>query len=140
MAKFRMGLTSISGGKLSTLVSIACSVAFVLFGYEQGVMGGVSTGSAFLGQFPSINTTTGNGNASLLGFVVAVYNIGCWLGSLLTMFIGEPLGRKITIIVGAAVLAVGTVIQCSAYDLPQLIVRQEKPLINSNRQNAIAEG
>lgn len=85
-------------------------------------MGGVITGPAFTKQFPSIDTTTANGNANLQGFVVAIYNIGCWAGSLLTMFIGEKLGRKLTIIVGALVLAVGTVIQCSAFELAQLMV------------------
>jgi MFS family permease len=85
-------------------------------------MGGVLTGTAFTKQFPTIDTTTGNGNATLQGFVVAIYTLGCWLGSLLTMVIAERLGRKRTIIVGASILAVGTVIQCSAYGLPQLMV------------------
>ena len=86
-------------------------------------MGGLITGSAFTKQFPSINTTTANGNAQLQGFVVAIYNIGCWAGSLLTMVVGERLGRKKTIMFGALVLAIGTIIQCSAYGLAQLMVR-----------------
>lgn len=90
---------------------------------EQGVMGGVDTGKAFTKQFPSIDTTTGSGNSTLLGLVVAIYNIGCWAGSLLTMLIGEPLGRKWTVVLGAAILAIGTAIQCSSYHIPQLIVR-----------------
>lgn len=92
---------------------------------EQGVMGGVITGPAFTKQFPSINTTTANGNTRLQGFTVAIYNIGCWAGSLLTMVIGEKLGRKKTIIFGASVLAIGTVIQCSSYALAQLLVRSQ---------------
>ncbi|KAH8800222.1 general substrate transporter [Xylogone sp. PMI_703] len=122
MYTFAAGSTRLSGPTLIRIVTFACSVAFVLFGYEQGVMGGVITGSAFTKQFPSINTTSGHGNANLQGFVVAIYNIGCWAGSLLTMFIGEPLGRKLTIIIGAIVLAVGTVIQCSSFELAQLMV------------------
>lgn len=85
-------------------------------------MGGIITGPAFTKQFPTINTTTGNGSSTLQGLVVAIYNIGCWAGSLLTMFIGEKLGRKRTVVVGAFVLAVGTVIQCSAFHIPQLMV------------------
>ena len=123
MSSFLTGSRSLSGKTLSRLVSLACSVAFVLFGYEQGVMGGVITGSAFTKQFPSINTSTGNGNSTLQGFVVAVYNIGCWLGALLVMLVGERLGRKKTIIVGASILAIGTVIQCSSFSVAQLIVR-----------------
>jgi len=137
MYDFSTGSRSLSGRTLSRLIGLACSIAFILFGYgwfaspqyqrvltstEQGVMGGVITGPAFTKQFPSINTTTANGNTRLQGFTVASYNIGCWAGSLLTMFIGDRLGRKRTIIIGASVLAVGTVIQCSSYGLPQLIV------------------
>lgn len=85
-------------------------------------MGGVITGPAFTQQFPSINTTTGQGNSTLQGFVVAVYNIGCWAGSLLTMVVGERLGRKRTIMIGATILAIGTVIQCSSFTIAQLIV------------------
>ena len=91
-------------------------------------MGGIDTGAASTKQFPSINTTTGNGSSTLLGLVVAIYNIGCWAGSLLTMFIGEPLGRKWTVLFGAVVLAVGTAIQCSSYHNPQLLVRSIFPL------------
>ncbi|KAI0933438.1 hypothetical protein AcV5_005585 [Taiwanofungus camphoratus] len=122
MHSFATGSERLSGHTLSRLVTLACAIAFILFGYEQGVMGGVITGSAFTAQFPSINTTTGNGNAQLQGFTVAIYNIGCWAGSLLTMFMGEQLGRKTTIIIGCVVLATGTVIQCSSYRLAQLLV------------------
>ncbi|KAI1619783.1 general substrate transporter [Exophiala viscosa] len=122
MHDFSTGSRTLSGQKLSRLIGLACSIAFILFGYEQGVMGGVITGPAFTKQFPSINTTTAKGNTQLQGFTVASYNIGCWAGSLLTMFIGDKLGRKRTIIIGASVLAVGTIIQCSSYDLAQLIV------------------
>lgn len=95
-------------------------------------MGGVITGPAFTKQFPTINTTTGDGNANMQGFVVGIYNIGCWAGSLLTMVIGGRLGRKKTIIVGATILALGTVIQCSAYSIPHLMVSclPEQCLVN----------
>ncbi|GAD97952.1 hypothetical protein FG04062.1 [Paecilomyces variotii No. 5] len=122
MSWYMIGYSRFSGATLSRLISLTCSIAFILFGYEQGVMGGVSTGPAFTKQFPAINITTGNGNAKLQGFVIASYNVGCWAGSLFTMVIGEPLGRKKTIVIGATVLAVGTVLQCSAFGLPQLIV------------------
>lgn len=96
-------------------------------------MGGIITGSAFTKQFPTINTTTGHGNATLQGFVVAIYNIGCWAGALLTVFIGEALGRKRTIIVGATILARGTVIQCSSYELVQLMAGKHPPECEENR-------
>ena len=57
-------------------------------------MGGVITGTAFTKRFPTTDTTSSNGNANLQDFVVAVCNIGCWIGSLMTMFIGERLGHS----------------------------------------------
>ena len=89
-------------------------------------MGGVITGTAFTKRFPTIDTTSGNGNANLKGFVVAVYNIGCWLGSLTTMFNGESLGRKRSVIVGAAILAIGSVIQFTSFGIPQLTYKRCK--------------
>ncbi|CAK7224533.1 hypothetical protein SCUCBS95973_005549 [Sporothrix curviconia] len=119
---FLTGYSKITGKPLIRLVGLTCSVAFILFGYEQGVMGGVISGSAFTEQFPSINTTSGNGNSTLQGFVVAVYSLGCWLGSLLCAVFADRLGRKRTVLVGETILICGTAIQCSAFGLPQLIV------------------
>ncbi|CAK7207184.1 hypothetical protein SEUCBS139899_009992 [Sporothrix eucalyptigena] len=119
---FLTGYARITGKPLIRLVGLTCSVAFVLFGYEQGVMGGVISGSAFTAQFPTINTTTGNGNSTLQGFVVAVYSLGCWIGSLLCALFADRLGRKRTVIVGESILICGTAIQCSAFGLPQLII------------------
>ncbi|KAJ9494547.1 hypothetical protein H2202_009979 [Exophiala xenobiotica] len=64
---------------------------------EQGVMGGVITGTAFTAQFPSINTTTAKGNTQLQGFTLGAYNIGSWLGALLTAVIAQLIvGRLVT--------------------------------------------
>ena len=116
------GYTRLHGKTLTRLIRLACGIAFILFGYEQGVMGGVITGSAFTKQFPSINTTTANGNAKLQGAVLGMYNIGSWAGSLLTAVLGERLGRKRSIILGCFVIAIGTALQCSSFTLAQLIV------------------
>jgi MFS family permease len=89
---------------------------------EQGVMGGVITGTAFTAQFPSINTTTAKGNTQLQGFTLGAYNIGSWLGALLTAVIGERLGRKGSVVVGCSIIAIGTALQCSSFQLAQLIV------------------
>jgi hypothetical protein len=36
------------------MLTISCGLAFVLFGYDQGVMSGLLTGAAFTTQFPEI--------------------------------------------------------------------------------------
>lgn len=58
-------------------------------------MSGLLTGTAFTKQFPEIDTTAdGSGSASLQGTVVAIYEIGCFFGSIFCLFAGERLGRR----------------------------------------------
>lgn len=85
-------------------------------------MSGLLTGTAFTNQFPEINTTTGNGSDSLQGLVVAIYEIGCFAGSLFCLFAGEKLGRKNCIWLGCFILTIGAVLQTTAYGIPQMIV------------------
>lgn len=93
------------------------------FGYDQGVMSGLLTGQAFTSQFPEIDTTeTGHGSASLQGTVVAIYEIGCFFGSLLALVSGEKLGRRRVIILGCLILTVGGALQASASTIPHMIV------------------
>ena len=58
----------------------------------------------------------------LLGISVASYNLGCFFGALITIWIGNILGRRKTIFLGSAIMVVGAALQCSAYGLPQFIV------------------
>lgn len=56
------------------------------------------------------------------GIAVAAYNLGCFLGAVFTIFVGNPLGRRKTIFWGSVIMTVGALLQCCAYDLPQWIV------------------
>ena len=86
-------------------------------------MSGLLTGQAFTRQFPEIDTTdTGSGSSSLQGTVVAIYEIGCFFGSLFCLFAGERLGRRKCIWLGCAILSIGAALQAAAYGIPQLIV------------------
>lgn len=86
-------------------------------------MSGLLTGAAFTAQFPEIDTNEGShGSASLQGTVVAIYEIGCFFGSILALVFGEKLGRRLTILIGCLVLCVGGALQASAYSIPHLIV------------------
>ena len=81
------------------------------------------TGEAFTTVFPEIDTTPGaNGSASLQGTVVAIYDIGCFFGAITSLFVGEYLGRRKSILIGCSTMIVGAVLQTTAYGIPQLIV------------------
>lgn len=45
------------GTGLNVLISIIAGLDFLLFGYDQGVMGGLLTLNSFVRTFPEIDTT-----------------------------------------------------------------------------------
>ncbi|KXS97755.1 hypothetical protein AC578_3201 [Pseudocercospora eumusae] len=113
----------LSGRLLNWAITAVAGSGFLLFGYDQGVMSGLLTGTAFTKQFPEIDTTdTGNGSSSLQGTVVAIYEIGCFFGSIFCLFAGERLGRRKCIWLGCVVLSIGAALQASAYGISQMIV------------------
>ncbi|KFY67099.1 hypothetical protein V496_01753 [Pseudogymnoascus sp. VKM F-4515 (FW-2607)] len=116
-------MTIVTGRPLSWAITATAGAGFLLFGYDQGVMSGLLTGSAFTNQFPEIDTTPGgNGSSSLQGTVVAIYEIGCFFGAIFCFMFGERLGRRYSIMLGCVVLAIGGALQASAYNIPHMIV------------------
>lgn len=96
---------------------------------DQGVMGGILTLSVFLRQFPSINPdeegldpTGSSRRATNQGIAVASYNLGCFLGAIIAIWISNPLGRKRMITLGTAVMVVGAVLQATAFRLDHFVV------------------
>ena len=87
------------GNTLNWAISTIAGTDFLLFGYDQGVMGGILTLPIFLSQFPTINPeaegqdSTSSQRATYQGIAVASYNLGCFIGAVITIF-GENLGGK----------------------------------------------
>ena len=114
-----------NGLNLQRMITVIAGTGFLLFGYDQGVMGSLLTLPTFYEQMPSMNTSTKklkDKNATWQGFVVAVYEIGCLAGALATMYIGDKLGRRKTIVLGCAVMIIGAIIQAASYSAGQLLV------------------
>lgn len=61
------------GKSLQSGLTICCLIAFVLFGYDQGLLGGILENQDFQVQFnyPSDSET---------GIIVSCYNLGCFAG------------------------------------------------------------
>lgn len=93
-------------------------------------MGGLLTLPSFVSTFPEIDTvnTAGlspsqvNHISTIQGISVASYNVGCLIGALFTIWVGDILGRRKTIFFGSATMIVGATLQASAFSLPHLIV------------------
>ncbi|CAL5867980.1 uncharacterized protein PFLUO_LOCUS2203 [Penicillium psychrofluorescens] len=104
----------LQGTPLITMITIASSCGFLLFGYDNGVFSGIVVLPWFLHTF-------NNPSSQLLGTVSAMYNIGGFLGSLTAFFIGAPLGRRRTILTGLLVCTIGAIVQCLSIHLAELV-------------------
>ncbi|RJE25596.1 sugar transporter [Aspergillus sclerotialis] len=100
------------------LITATCGIGNMLFGYDQGVMGSLLTGPSFEATFPSIS----NGNDTLQGFTVAVYELGCAAGALTVIISGDRFGRRLTVMLGELIIIIGAILQASSFELAQLIV------------------
>ncbi len=96
-------------------VTVACGSGFLLFGYDQGVFGGLLSNKPFLETFNHPNST-------MQGQIVATYDIGCILGTLLSMAVGDKLGRRRCILLGCVILIVGGILQAASYSIAPMIV------------------
>ncbi|KAK9462154.1 general substrate transporter [Lipomyces oligophaga] len=117
------------GKHLNVYLAFVAGLGFFLFGYDQGVTGGLLTLETFITTFPEMDTTsdslsesTQSHNSTIQGTVVALYEIGCMFGALTCIYLGDKIGRRKTIFYGAAVMTVGAVIQASSFSVAQLIV------------------
>ncbi|KAJ7171734.1 putative MFS sugar transporter [Mycena crocata] len=100
--------------------------AFLLFGYNNSVAGGLLDLPAWTALFPQIDTTHTVGarkahNSHIQGTVVGVYTLGGLFGALSCLLIGDKLGRRHTMMYGALVTTIGSILQCSAFSFAQLI-------------------
>lgn len=117
----------LKGTRLNVAIAVIAGIDFALFGYDQGVMGGLLTLPSFTTLFPEINTVTpppgwsSSRASNVQGITVGGYTLGCFFGAVLTIFVGNLLGRKRTIFVGSSIMVVGAILQCTSFSLGQLI-------------------
>ncbi|KAF8807700.1 general substrate transporter [Phlegmacium glaucopus] len=85
-------------------ISVFASLGVFLFGYDQGVMSGLITSPYFRKYFDYPGPIE-------IGTMVAVLEIGAFVTSIAAGRVGDTIGRKGTLFVGAVVFTVGGVIQ-----------------------------
>jgi MFS family permease len=76
------------GFRIRAAITISCQLAFVLFGYDQGVFSGIVGNADFLDTFD-------HPSPALEGIIVSIYNLGCFTGCILTFIFAEKTGRKL---------------------------------------------
>lgn len=55
------------------------------------------------------------------GFVTSVYDLGCFGGALLTLIVGEKLGRKRMLMVFTTIMGAGIVLQTSSHNMTEMV-------------------
>lgn len=129
------------GKSLQYGVTVCCLTAFILFGYDQGVFGGILQNEDWLNQF-------GHPSDSETGIIVSCYNLGCLAGCvsksttrtsicclsaggdhvlntgthLVNFFLGEKLGRRNTIWTAMVFVLIGAILQTTAFHVPHLVI------------------
>ena len=97
------------GGALAWTTVASCGLAMLLFGYDQGVLSGLIASNNFKLQI--FGTLSPSPSTSSL--VVAIYEIGAFVGAVSVTIFGNNPTVVITI--------VGAALQASSYGLAQMI-------------------
>ncbi|KAI5865122.1 general substrate transporter [Durotheca rogersii] len=106
------------GNKLIFWITLACATDMTLFGYDQGVFSGVVISQDYL----DVHELRGPENTNMLSIITSIYTIGCFLGAVAALLVGERYGRTKTILIGTAIMTVGAILQTTSYSKPHMIV------------------
>ncbi|KAJ3094390.1 hypothetical protein HDU96_001692 [Phlyctochytrium bullatum] len=118
------------------VVAFAAGMGGLLFGYEIGVIGQVLGFKNFQRDFNieddiSNGTMAPNGTyytmenpdkESRQGLITSTFLFGCIVGAFICSFLADSIGRKLSIIIGGSLFAVGGTVQAIAPGLGMLLV------------------
>ncbi|KAI8649303.1 MFS domain-containing protein [Fusarium sp. Ph1] len=108
-------VAELRGRALVTVILLTSGVDFLLFGYDQGLFGGILAGTRFQNML-------GNPNSTMSGLVTAIYDVGCAFGAVSAFLFGERIGRKRSIIYANIIVIIGAIIQAASYSYAQMFV------------------
>jgi sugar porter (SP) family MFS transporter len=100
---------------LSLGVVFTTSCGFLLFGYDQGVLGGLIENENF-------QVTFNRPSQMVIGQITATYDLGCFFGAIICMAGGDRIGRRLSIASGCLLLTLGAVVQTASFSVAQMVV------------------
>jgi len=119
----RNAAPKLHGRKLTAAIACVAGTGFTLFGYDQGVMSALLSAKQFERVFPEVVVDSNHPNhATLQSFVVAIYEIGCLVGALSNLWIGDRIGRRKTIMLGGIIMIIGAILQTTSFSYAQMVV------------------
>lgn len=90
-------------------MAVFASLGGLLYGYNQGVFSGVLSMKSFDNRMGDAVVNTGK-----KGWLVAIFELGAWLGVLLTGYFADKISRKYTITLAVVVFCIGVIVQTTA--------------------------
>lgn len=110
----RTNTYGLTGRSLRWSITLTATLGFSLFGYDQGLMSGIITGPQFNAEFPPTAGNSEHANV-IRGAVTSCYELGCFFGAIFVLIKGDKIGRRPLVIVGSAIIILGTIISVSAF-------------------------
>ncbi|KAJ6107871.1 hypothetical protein N7523_009194 [Penicillium sp. IBT 18751x] len=121
-----MSSLGIRGNSLNIVAILGVLMPGIMsVGYNAASLGGVLSLKSFENQFPEIDVDHAKDQSytsTIQGTVVAAYAVGGFLGTFSCIFLGDKLGRRWTMMTGAAVQILGCILNATASALVQLII------------------
>ncbi|KAJ5753591.1 uncharacterized protein N7511_007744 [Penicillium nucicola] len=107
---------NLRGKSLYRVMRLCSCLAFGLYGYDAGVLGGVQETRPFR---EALGNPTG---PYIIPMVASSYTLAATVCALAVSWLGMPLGRRGCIVMGNALVVVGGSIQASSWSVAQIIV------------------
>lgn len=105
-------MDSLKKHKIAFLVSAAVNVGAILFGFDTGVAGGIVALNSFKEEFGLMSSKSNYANAS--SNVVALLNLGAFLGALIPPLVSRFVGRRPLIACAGLFFLLGGILQVAA--------------------------
>lgn len=108
-------------------VFLVIGPAFILYGYNQAGLSALLTLPDLVHYFPQVDTINTSGaakseNSTIQGVVNGSFQLGALFGSLSCSLVGDYLGRRKAIFIGAVLAGIGQILQCTSFNLAQFVV------------------
>jgi MFS family permease len=102
----------LKNGRVFLIAMFAC-IGGLLYGYNQGVFSGVLTMPSFQSHMGDYDSTLA-ADQSRKGWLTSILELGAWIGTLLSGFLAEAVGRKRGILIATGIFVLGVVVQTTA--------------------------
>ncbi|CAK5266888.1 unnamed protein product [Mycena citricolor] len=99
------------------LCGLFASLGSIIFGYDLGVIAGVTPASDFIAHMGPLWLT----NSNIQGLVVSILVLGCLLGMVPVAWVADKFGRRHTIQLGALIYMLGGALQTGARNLGMML-------------------